>query len=125
MTAASDTAALQALAGTVVTTYLPGKVPGAVAGAYAVLYGGAATPEGRALDGTTPHRVTVHRLTGVSNNATGARILAAALVDAIDGQTHGASPWLVVAVSDPLEDRDDPSAYRWSCTAEIHHHTHR
>ena len=123
--ASTDTAALQALAAAVVTTYLPGKVPASPAAAYAVLYGGTASPQGRALDGTTPARLTIHRLMAVSNNSAGARILTAALVDAIDGHTHDASPWLVVAVSDPLEDKGDPSAYRWTCTVEIHHHTHR
>lgn len=123
MTASGDTAALLALAETVVGAYLPGKVPASPGGAYAVLHGGSATPTGRALDGQAPHRLTVHRLMAVSNNHAGANKLAATLVDTIDGATQDGSPWLVVAVSDPIEDRDDPSDVRWSCTVEIHHHT--
>lgn len=127
MTAPTDYAALLTLANTVATTYEPNKVTTAHLVTFAVLHAGTATPTAwaRRVDGNNRRRTTVHRIVCVGNTSTAARRLANAMTDAIDGTPHDRAPWLVVYVSEPLEDRGDGSNVTWSSTVEIHHHTSR
>lgn len=124
MSASDDYAALLALASTVVPTYKPKKAP-ADAVELAILYGDGGTPVDRMLCATTDDRLTVHRLVCCSNTEQGARTIARLVVDAIDGQPHDMSPWLVEHVSSPIEDTRDQSRVGWSSTVEIHHYTSR
>ena len=65
----------------------------------------------------------VWRAVCVSNTIAGAAAVALLVCDAIDGILLDGHHVVVVHVSDPLEDRDDPSEWRWSSTVEIAHNT--
>ena len=123
MTASSDRDALLELAREVAPTYRPNRVDEDHPPTFAVLYPGGDQVTERMLDGRSFRRRTVHRLMCVGATEDGSRTLASAMVDAIDGTPHDDSPWLVLLVSDPLEDRTDPSDVAWTTTVEIHHHT--
>lgn len=105
-------------AASVCPTYLPGKTPATQLPPYAILHAGSGVPTDRMLDGRTPWRTSRHRLIAVSTVADGARRLADALTNAIDGPT-----WQVDFISDPLRNDTDPSDPRWTSTLEILHHT--
>ena len=45
------------------------------------------------------------------------------VVDLLDATTVDGNLLAVLAVSAPLEDRDDPSEYRWSITVEVSHYS--
>ena len=104
--------------------HVQGKTPTNPTSAYSVLHPSTGTPERRYLDGRTPHRRATPRLMAVSNNADGARTLATALVDTVDGlRLTDGTICTVEAVGPVLEDTNDPSTWRWTVTIEIHHHT--
>lgn len=113
------------LASVVAPAFLADEVPLGTAGPYSSLHPGAGTPIHRQLSGNTPDRQATHRLMAVSNSPQGAATFAAALIDVVDGQRHDDGLLSVEYVSDPLEDHDDPSQWRWTSTLEIRHHTTR
>ena len=88
-----------------------------------IVYGGTQTPENRRYQTGTPNRGAVWLVVCVSNTSTGARTLARLVTDALDGARIAGSMLRVRLVSTPIEDRDDPSEWRWSSTVEITHHT--
>ena len=87
------------------------------------VYGGQQTPENRRYGHSTPNRGTVWQVVCVSNTQAGARILSRRVTDTLDSRILGGSLLRVRFVSQPIEDRDDPSQWRWSSTVEITHHT--
>lgn len=121
MTAQDD--ALRAALGTVCPVFTPGKVPSNQPAPFVTLYGGTATPEDRGLDGTAVRRWRVWRAVCVSNNHDGAVMVAAGAVAAADGLTAAGGTFTAEAVSEPLEDRTDPSQTYWSSTVEFDHHS--
>lgn len=105
-------------------SYMAGKTPEKPSEAYSVVYPGPGTPERRYLCGTTPDRHAVARVMVVSNNSDGAATFAQVVVDLIDGHRLDNGTLLTVeAVGPVLEDTNDPSAWRWTVTIEVHHHT--
>nr|DAF00010.1 MAG TPA: allergen [Caudoviricetes sp.] len=89
------------------------------------MHGGSQTPENRRYGCSTLNRGASWQVICVSNTITGARQLAALVVGALDARTAGDSSSLLTCrhVSTPVEDRDDPSEWRWSVTVEVSHHT--
>lgn len=97
-----------------------GRPPEVADGPHAVLYGGTPRPSDLRLDHT--HSQTVHdwQLVAISNSPHSVRLLVDALIRAVDSQP--ATPtdrYQVTYASPPIEDRDDPSQWRWTSTAEI------
>ena len=86
------------------------------------VYGGTQNPENRSYGHTAPNRGTVWQVVCVSNTQAGARTLSRRVTDTLDSRVLGGSLLRVRFVSQPIEDRDDPSAWRWSSTVEITHH---
>ncbi len=85
------------------------------------VYGGARAPHNRRYGGTAQSRSVMWQIVCVNNSAEGVRHLAGLVVDALDSTGLGDCLLAVLAVSAPLEDRDDPSEYRWSITVEVSH----
>ena len=94
----------------------------ALAGPQMHVHGGTQTPENRRYQTGTPNRGTVWLVVCVSNTSTGARALARLVTDALDGARIAGSMLRVRLVTTPIEDRDDPSEWRWSSTVEVTHH---
>lgn len=88
--------------------------------AHAIVYGGLSTPQQRALTAQSRRSLHVWQVVCVSNNPLGCRTLTGLLVAALDGFRIGTDHLDVVGVSDPLEDRDDASQWRWSSTITVH-----
>ena len=100
-----------------------GSPQGALAGPQMHVHGGTRTPENRRYCVGTPNRSTVWLVVCVSNTQAGARTLSRRVTDTLDSRILGGSLLRVRFVSQPIEDRDDPSEWRWSSTVEITHHT--
>lgn len=83
-----------------------------------IVYGATATPAHRHLDGGASAATTAARVLCSSNNPAGARWLAGQTTALLDGWLQDGACWRVGYVSEPVEDRDDPSSYRWSSTVE-------
>ena len=116
------TAHLLSLCQATLPTY-DGRGPATPTGAHAILYGGTPTPT--SLNLNHDHATTSHtwRIVCVSNNPNGARTIADRITRAIDSQQAPGHPhdrYTVTYTSDPIEDRDDPTAWRWTTTVEIH-----
>ena len=92
-------------------------------GPLAVVHGGAGSPWNRRYGATAQSRQIVWRVMCVSNTIAGANIIAQHVRAAIDGQPIEGTVALVRHISQPIEDRDDPTEWRWSSTVEIVHHT--
>ena len=102
-----------------------GTVPTGVTGPAVALYATTGTPTARRVDGQAYRATQTWQAVCSSNTASGARSIARRVVDTVDG-TRLAGTLLAVPYVGPLiEDRDDPSDYRWSITVEIRHHTTR
>ena len=91
-------------------------------GPHAILYGG--TPAPTSLNLTHAHARTHHvwQLVCVSNNPNGARTIADRVtraVDSVQAPGHPHDRYTVTNTSDPIEDRDDPTAWRWTTTVEV------
>lgn len=86
------------------------------------VYGGQQTPENRSYGHTAPNRGTIWQVVCVSNTQVGARNLSRRVTDTLDSRLLGGSLLRVRFVSQPIEDRDDPSEWRWSSTVEVTHH---
>lgn len=87
---------------------------------HAIVYGGTERPADLRLSHV--HKRTVHdwQIVCVSNNPAGARLLAEAVTRAVDGAVYDThNRWQVTYASPPIEDRDDPSGWRWSSTVEV------
>ena len=115
------TAHLLSLCQATLPTY-DGRGPATPTGAHAILYGGTPTPT--SLNLNHDHATTSHtwRIVCVSNNPNGARTIADRITRAIDSQQapdHPHDRYTVTYASDPIEDRDDPTAWRWSTTVEV------
>ena len=120
---ADHTPAILALSRTVLPTH-DGRVPapGATAaptGAHAVLYGGTATPSGRLLTGKAGTADHAWQIVAVSNAPAGCRTVAGLLTATLDAQPIAGSLLTVEHVSDPIEDRDDPTEWRWTATLDL------
>ena len=91
-------------------------------GPHVILHGGTPTPT--SLNLNHDHATTSHtwQLVCVSNNPHGARLIADRIARAIDGQQADGHPhdrYTVTHASPPIEDRDDPAAWRWTTTVEV------
>lgn len=86
-----------------------------------ILYGGTTSLYARQLAGDPRQRRYTWRVLCSQNSPLGARILAGRVSDVVDRMPldNGRQFAYVVGSSEPLEDRGDPSAYRWSSTVEI------
>lgn len=91
--------------------------------ASATVHGGSGVPHNRRYGGTAQSRAALWRIVCVNNSANGAREVAALVVDLLDATIVDGNLLAVLAVSAPLEDRDDPSEYRWSITVEVSHYS--
>ncbi|GAA2183381.1 hypothetical protein GCM10009785_26730 [Brooklawnia cerclae] len=91
-------------------------------GPYAVIYGGAQNPENRRYAATSQTRGSVWQTVCVNNSPEGARFVSDLVVAALDTVMLGDSMIACRSVSDPLENREDPTEWRWSCTVEFTHH---
>lgn len=116
------TAHLLGLANTACPT-TDGPPPQAPNGPHAILYGGTPRPDDLCL--THRHTTTARtwQIVCVSNNPEGARTITDRITRAIDSIQHPDHPhdrYTVTYTSGPIEDRDDPTAWRWSSTVEIH-----
>lgn len=88
---------------------------------HAILYGGVGAPDDRRLPSVAAARAHVWQLVVVNNNPAGVRLLADRAVASIDGERLAGGQLATVEYVGPvLEDRDDVTAYRWSCSLEIH-----
>ena len=94
-------------------------------GAGVIIGGGTHTPHNRRLSGQTHAARTVWLLVCVSNNPTGCRTIARRVVDALDGRMVAGAVVTVTYTSSPIEDRSDPTEWRWSATVEATHHPRR
>ena len=97
-------------------------------GPHAILYGG--TPNPASLDLAHHYASTwrVWRIVCVNNTANGARLVADRIIRAVESRPSDLDVHAhhqIANVSDPIEDRDDPSQWRWSATVEIHLTTRR
>lgn len=115
------TAHLLSLCHAVLPTY-DGRGPATPTGALAILYGGTPTPT--SLNLNHDHATTSHtwRIVCVSNNPNGARIIADRITRAVDSQPAPGHPhdrYEVTHASPPIEDRDDPTTWRWTTTVEV------
>jgi hypothetical protein len=80
--------------------------------------GGTSTASVRAISGAARGYVDVARLVCVSNSAAGVLALARKVARVLDGQrVDGAVTWCP-RISEPLEDRKDPTEYRWTATVD-------
>lgn len=88
-------------------------------GPHILLYGGTGTPADLTMG--YHHHATdiVWQAVCVSSDPTSVRTLAASVVAAVDCTRTLLGILTVAYVSPPLEDRDDPSLWRWSSTVEI------
>lgn len=96
------------------------RVPPDPPGAHVIAYGGSDAPYSRDLADHEARSLHAWRLVCASNNPRGCRTLTKRVKAAVDGLAFGHSIAHVVAVTDPIEDRDDPSQWRWSATVELH-----
>ena len=91
-------------------------------GPHVILYGGTPAPTGLNLN--HDHATTSHtwRIVCVSNNPSGARTIADRItraIDSVQAPGHPHDRYTVTNTSDPIEDRDDPTAWRWTTTVEV------
>ena len=91
-------------------------------GPHAILYGG--TPAPISLNLAHQHARThrVWQLVCVSNTPHGARTIAdraTRAIDSVQAPDYPHDRYTVTHASDPIEDRDDPTAWRWSTTVEV------
>ena len=87
------------------------------------VYGGGLSPHNRRYGGTSRSRSALWQLVCCNNSSEGARVVAGLVTDALDATILNGNLLAVLAVSAPLEDRDDPSEYRWSSTVEVSHYS--
>ncbi|MDK9627016.1 hypothetical protein [Propionibacterium freudenreichii] len=83
-----------------------------------IITGGTTTPRHRLIDGTTAAAAQTWRVLASSNGPAGARHLAHQVTRLLDGWRMNRATMRVQLVSEPIEDRDDPTDYRWSATVE-------
>ncbi|QLQ16141.1 MAG: hypothetical protein HZY73_11310 [Micropruina sp.] len=96
---------------------LDGRTQGAdPEAAHAIVYGGNHTPQDRALDALSRKALHSWQVLYVSNNPLGCRTGTHVLTVILDGLRIGTAHVEVVSVSEPIEDRDDPSVWRWTAT---------
>ena len=117
-----STSHLLTLAQAVVPTH-DGEAPDNPTGPHAILYGG--TPRPTSLDMSHHHATTTldWQVVCVHSHPNGARLIADGITHAIDGQQADGHPhdrYTVTHASPPIKDSDDPTAWRWSSTVEIH-----
>lgn len=91
-------------------------------GPLAIVTGGAATPTHHRVSGTSKASRTIWRVVCVSNTVAGAAEVASIVCAALNGARIDGQLVIVRHVSDPIEDRDDPSQWRWSVTVEATHY---
>ena len=93
-----------------------------LAGPLAIIYGGAGSPHARPIAGRARMRRHVWRVVCVSNTMRGAIAVATLVADLLDGTPLDGSLIRTQYTSPPIEDRDDPSEWRWSITVEAIHY---
>lgn len=89
-------------------------------GPHVIAYGG--TPQPVDLSLTHRHMRSSHyvQLVCVSNSPNGARTVADRAIRAVDGQPYDPTHrYRVTYAAPPLEDRSDPSEWRWTVTVEL------
>lgn len=86
---------------------------------YVALWGGVATPDARTLSGAARQSSGLWQAVCVSNTLTGVRLIAAAVIDALDGHRIGGAITRTPFVSSPQKDTSDPSATVWTVTIDI------
>ena len=91
-------------------------------GPLVIINGGAGAPIAHSVAGVGRMRRTVWQLVCVSNTRAGAALIASLVSAALDGTRVGGSLLRTQFVSGPIEDRDDPSEWRWSVTVEATHY---
>ena len=111
------TSAVIAACQTVTASYdgIPPKEPTA---AHVIVYGGTGAPAVRKITTHVHVDRAAWRIVCVSNNPRGCRTLSARVTAAVDRLPLAGGRLLVQYVSDPLEDRNDPSEWRWTATVE-------
>lgn len=96
-----------------------GDIPPEATGAYVRVTGGQSNPVQRSLNGLARLTHTVWQVQAISNTPDGCRLIVGLVVDALDGRLLGGGLLRCAAPYPPLEDRDDPSEWRWSCLVDV------
>lgn len=94
-------------------------------GAGVIIGGGNPTPTRRKTSGHTHQQRIIWRLNCVSNNPDGCRTITRLVTNALDGRHVDGTILRVDFVTDPQEDRTDPTEWRWSALLEVTHHNRR
>ena len=94
-----------------------------LAGPLVIIYGGSGTPWNRRYGYTAQTRQHIWQVVCVSNTMSGSVAVAVAVADLLDGRQLDGAALTARYASPPIEDRDDPSEWRWSVTVELSHHT--
>lgn len=118
------TAAVMARCATITTAY-DARVLTAPSGPHVIVYGGTGTPTSRRIDGQAHIDTTTWQAVCVSNNPTGCRTLTAKIRDALDGHRIDDRLLRVTTITHPIEDRDDPTDWRWTSTITVQHYSRR
>ena len=92
------------------------------AGPWIAVHGGSADPANRRYGYTARTGRVVWQCVCVSNTQEGARQIARLAASTLDAAPLAEALLTVTYVSSPIEDRDDPSEWRWSSTVEVVHH---
>ena len=86
---------------------------------YVAVWGGVSTPDARTLSGAARQSSGLWQAVCVSNTLTGVRLIAAAVVDSVDGVRIGGGICTCPFVSTPQKDTSDPSGIAWTVTIDI------
>ena len=105
---------------TVVTDPPPGRD---LTGPHIIVTGGTGIPELRRIAGHGAARRHLWQIMCVSNTHAGAVLIASLVVETLDGAFVGAGTVCAVEyVTQPIEDRDDPTEWCWTVTVEAIHY---
>ncbi|GAA2184945.1 hypothetical protein GCM10009785_34820 [Brooklawnia cerclae] len=117
-TTAQVQSAIEAVGVTGLTVYSDGVPPTATV-PYVALWTTPATPGTRAVSGRSRQSSAMWQAVVVQNTVSGAALIAAALMSAIDGHRIGGVLTYTPFASSPLKDTTDPDGELWTVTVDI------
>lgn len=86
---------------------------------YVALWGGVAAPDARALSGRARQAAALWQAVCVSNTHAGARIIAQAILDRLDGLRIAGQLVHCPFATAPQKDTTDPASVVWTVTIDI------